>query len=79
MLQRIYDLVPENCRDNRQYFYSGDFIENREWNLAMDSFLELVEETKAIFPQEYWDLLSLAGYKLRIENIDDQIKLYRTS
>ena len=46
--QSLWDLIkyiPDEHKTNRQYVNFLEFLENREWELALDSLVELADET----------------------------------
>ena len=79
LLLKVHALVPDVCKDNRQYSFTKELIDNSEPELTIEMFLELADETQEIFPPEYWELLAEAGRKMKIMDIDNLIRIYKKS
>lgn len=65
-LRRLIEYMPEFYKTQRQYINCVDFIEHREWELALDSLIELAEETGHYFSEDYWIGLAVSAEKMKL-------------
>ncbi len=56
--------MPEYYRTHRQFINCVEYLEHREWGLALDSLIELTEETGHYFSEEFWNGLADAANKM---------------
>jgi len=63
-LRRLVNYMPDFYRTHRQFINCVDFLENREWELALDSLIELAEETEHYFSEDFWLGLADAADKM---------------
>ncbi len=68
LLAKVLLLVPDEYKSNRQYTNAKEFIEHYEPELALDSFIELTDETEGIFPNDFWLGLIEAAEKMKLPN-----------
>jgi len=59
IIQRMIDYMPEHYKTHDQFKNSVEYLDHREWGLALDSLIQLTEETGHYFSEEFW--LGLAG------------------
>jgi hypothetical protein len=60
--------MPDFYRTHRQFINCVEFLENREWELAFDSLIELADETEHYFSEDFW--LELADYADKMDLTD---------
>lgn len=53
-LKRLVDFTPEFYRTHRQFINCVEFLDNREWELALDSLIELADEIEHCFSEDFW-------------------------
>lgn len=53
-IRRLVDYMPDFYRTQRQFINCVAFLDNREWELALDSLIELADETEHYFSEDYW-------------------------
>ena len=53
-IRRLVDYMPEFYRTHRQFINCVEFLDNREWELALDSLIELADETEHYFSEDFW-------------------------
>ncbi|OYQ42662.1 hypothetical protein CHU92_03930 [Flavobacterium cyanobacteriorum] len=68
VLFKVLLLVPDEYKSNRQYTNAKEFIEHYEPELALESFIELVDETEGSFSNEFWLGLIEAAEKMHLNN-----------
>jgi len=68
-LRYLIDYIPDFYKDQRQYINAGMFLDHCEWDLALDSLIELTDETGHYFSEEFWTELAGVANKL---NLTDQ-------
>ena len=77
--------MPEFYKTQRKFINCVEFLENREWELAVDSLIELTDETEHYFSEELWlgladsadkmDLTEKANYcRKQIKRNEEDIK-----
>jgi len=58
--------MPDFYRSHRQFINCVEFLENREWELALDSLIELADETEHYFSEDFWHGLSESAEKMKL-------------
>jgi hypothetical protein len=53
-IRRLVDYMPDFYRRQRQFIDCIEFLEHREWELALDSLIELADETEHYFSEDFW-------------------------
>ena len=66
MLAQIVALIPDEYKTNRQYSFCIEMLENGEWGLALESLLDLADETGYSFGPEIWHGLAVAADKMQL-------------
>ena len=61
VLQRLIDYLPSNYNGHRQHINCLEFMEHHEWGLALESLIELADESGHYFSNEYWEHLAQAA------------------
>ncbi|HEX2533311.1 MAG TPA: hypothetical protein VHK69_06225 [Chitinophagaceae bacterium] len=69
LLAEAASLIPEAIRMNRQFGYYFEYMQHYEFGLALDSLLELVDETGFLAPKEFWQYLYQAAETMRLEQL----------
>jgi hypothetical protein len=65
-MRRLIEYMPEFYKTQRQYINCIDFLEHREWELALDSLIELADETGHYFSEDYWIGLADSAEKMKL-------------
>jgi hypothetical protein len=71
IIQRIIDYMPEHYSTHRQFKNSVEYLAHREWGLALDSLLELADESGDYFSEEFWSALGDAADKMGLKEEAD--------
>ncbi len=58
--------MPKFYRTHRQFINCVEFLENREWDLALDSLIELADETEHYFSEDFWRGLADSAEKMNL-------------
>jgi hypothetical protein len=67
-IKRLVDYMPEFYGTHRQFINCVEFLDNREWELALDSLIELADETEHYFSEDFWLGLADAGDKMDLKD-----------
>lgn len=54
IIRRIIDYMPDFYKSHRQFINSVEFLEHNELELALDSLVELADETEHYFSEDFW-------------------------
>lgn len=84
-ISRLVEYMPVFYKTQRQFINCVEFLENREWELTLDSLIELAVETENYFSEEFWlgladsadkmDLTEKANYcRKQIKRNEEDIK-----
>ena len=76
-LRRLVDYMPDFYKTNRQFIDSVEFLEHREWELALDCIIELADETEHYFAEDFWLGLADSAEKMNLKdkaNISEKLK-----
>lgn len=65
-IRRLVDYMPDFYNTQRQFIDCVEFLENREWELALDSLIELADETGHYFSEEFWLGLANSADKMNL-------------
>ena len=63
-IRRSVEYMPDFYKTQRQFVNCVEFLENREWELALDSLIELADETGHYFSEQFWLGLADAADKM---------------
>jgi hypothetical protein len=66
-INRIVDYMPDFYKTQRQFINCLDFIEHNEWGLALDSLIELTQETEHYFSEDFWSGLADSADKMNMK------------
>ena len=53
-IRRLVDYMPDFYKTHRRFINCVEFLDNREWELALDSLIELANETEHYFSEDFW-------------------------
>jgi hypothetical protein len=65
-IRRLVDYIPDFYRSQRQFIHCLEFLEYREWELALDSLIELADESNHYFPEDFWLGLADSADKMNL-------------
>jgi hypothetical protein len=65
-IRRLVDYMPDFYRTQRQFINCIAFLDNREWELALDSLIELADETEHYFSEDFWLGLADSADKMNL-------------
>jgi hypothetical protein len=65
-IRRLVDYMPEFYRTHRQFINCIEFLDQREWKLALDSLIALTDETEHYFSEDFWLGLADAADKMNL-------------
>lgn len=71
IIKNLIDYLPAVYNDHRQLKNSNDFLQQNELGLALDSLIELTEETGHYFSDKYWLDLADAADKMEMNKERD--------
>lgn len=66
IVRRLVDYIPEFYFNQPQYLNCIEFLNQHEWELTLDSLIELADESGHFFSEEYWKDLSVAALKMNL-------------
>ena len=75
ILQRLIDYTPQHYRTHSQFKDSVEYLEHQEWGLALDSLIELADESGDYFSEEFWSQLGDAADKMGLKEQADYCKV----
>jgi hypothetical protein len=58
--------MPDLYKTHRQFSNCVEYLENREWELALDSLIELADESGHYFSEEFWLGLANSADKMQL-------------
>lgn len=68
IIRHIIDYMPDFYKDQRQFIFCADYFKHKEWELALDSLIELADETGHYFSVDFWNSISIAAYQMDMKN-----------
>jgi hypothetical protein len=66
ILRLTQEYVPEFYRSSKHFKDSEEFLEHNEWGLALDSLIEMAEESGHYFSQTFWLDLATCADKMQM-------------
>ena len=66
--------IPEFYKNHKQFKNSIEFYEKKEFGLALESLVELTDETEHYFSQEFWTELSKAANTMEMNKVASYCK-----
>ena len=67
-IRRLVDYMPEFYKTHRQFTDGVEFLEHREWELALDRLIELADETGHYFAEDFWLDLADTADKMNLKD-----------
>jgi len=67
-MRRLVEYMPEFYKTHRQFVNSIDFLKQKEWELALNSLIELADETEHYFSEEFWVELAKSADKMNLNS-----------
>ena len=67
-MRHLVEYMPEFYKTHRQFVNSIDYLERKEWELALDSLIELANETEHYFSEEFWIELAESAEKMNLKS-----------
>lgn len=66
MLANIIEFIPEFYKDKQQYKESVEYLKYNEWGLALESLIDLADESGDYFSNDFWFELANAADKMNL-------------
>lgn len=71
ILRLTQEFIPEFYNDSEQFRESKEFLENNEWGLALDTLIEMADESGHYFSEDFWlDLATCADKMLMTQQAE---------
>ena len=70
-LNYLIDYIPDFYKDQRHYINAVDYLEHSEWDLTLESLIELTEQTGHYFSEEFWERLADAAKSMKLSELSD--------
>lgn len=75
ILRRLVEHIPTSHTSHHQFKNYAEFLEHREWGLALDSLIELADETPEYsFSEAFWLGLAEAADKMNLDKTCEYCK-----
>src|SRR5687768_8817061 len=58
--------VPEFYKDNEQFKESKEFLDHNEWGLALETLIEMADESGHYFSEDFWHNLATCADKMQM-------------
>jgi hypothetical protein len=69
IIKHIIDYMPDFYKTERQFILCVDFWEHLEWGLAIESLVELAEETGHYFSDHFWNSVATAAHQMELNHV----------
>lgn len=69
IIKHVIDYMPDFYKSQRQFVLCVDFWEHLELGLAIESLVELAEETGHYFSEEFWNSISIAACQMELKHV----------
>lgn len=66
MITEIIEFIPEFYKDKKQYKETVEHLEYNEWELALDSLIDLADESGHYFSNDFWLELAKIADKMNL-------------
>ena len=66
ILRRTQEYVPEFYKDSKLFNESKDFLKHNEWGLALNSLIEMADESGHYFSEDFWANLATCADKMQM-------------
>lgn len=63
--------MPDFYKTHKQYINCVEYLNHREWELALESLIELADETEHYFSEEFWFGLADSAEKMHLSDKAD--------
>ncbi|SIR26708.1 hypothetical protein [Maribacter ulvicola] len=70
----MIDYIPEFYKNQRQFQNSIEFYEKNEFGLALESLVELADETEHYFSEEFWTELAKSANMMEMDKVASYCK-----
>ncbi len=74
IIKRMIDYIPEFYKNHRQFQNSIEFYGKNEFGLALESLVELADETEHYFSEEFWTELGKAANIMGMDKVSSYCK-----
>lgn len=71
VLSEVAEFIPDRYKNDRQFINFQQFIEHYEWGLALESLVELADESGHFFSDAFWIDLSNCAKEMSMFSIAD--------
>ena len=71
VIRNLVDYLPDFYFTHRQYIDCVEFLKYNEWGLALDSLIDLADETEHYFSEHFWTELAASADKMNLHNKAD--------
>jgi hypothetical protein len=65
-IRRVIEYMPEFYKTHRQFLACIEYLDYNEWGLALDSLIQLADETGHYFSEEFWLELAAAADTMKL-------------
>ena len=72
--RRLVDYMPDFYKTHKQFINCVEYLNHREWELALESLIELADETEHYFSEEFWFGLADSAEKMHLPDKADYCK-----
>ena len=66
-IRRVTEYMPEFYKTHRQFLACIEYLDYNEWGLALDSLIQLADETGHYFSEEFWLELAAAADTMKLD------------
>ncbi len=67
IIKRLVEYMPDFYKTDRQFIDCVEFLEYNEWGLALDSLIQLADETGHYFSEDFWVELAKAADSMELK------------
>jgi hypothetical protein len=71
IIRRLINSIPDLYRTDIHFINCVEYLDNREWELALDSLIELADEKEYYFSHDFWLGLADAADKMKLTKTAD--------
>lgn len=64
LINKLMAHIPHSYQSHQQMVFCREFLENNEWELALDSLIEFTDETQHLFPDDFWEEMAEVATKM---------------
>ena len=66
ILRLTQEYIPELYKDSEHFKESKDFLKHNEWGLALDTLIEMADESGHYFSEDFWLNLAICADKMQL-------------